>query len=1075
MNRSSRLRSLWPVAVLSASSVLIAGPAAAQEATGQLTGRVTDKTTGLPLAGITVVVQGPQGEDGGITDAQGVYLFTALPVGTYSVHFYTANSATQVQTPPLEISAQKTARANAEIPSEAASAAEQTYVIQRKASSIDVGSSRLATSWDAQAIENLPLANTTFEALIEKAPGAFVDPSGSVSLGGATGLENQYVLDGVNVTGLEYGQLGTRLSSTFVRELQINSAGYAAEYGGAMGGTVNVITKSGSNENHATANLSWAPYWFSKNAHLLGRPTDNVVGLAKPDYDTELAAEGGGAIIKDKLFWWVGLSGRFEKDHVFRIVRAGEADANGDQVLDSSGNPAFHEVQRDRVNRPKHFVQFGGKLDFVPYAGQRLTLSVMAAPSEQRDLHPLGAGQSPLFGEPRWMQAQLSRDSLDTSLRYNGNFLDRHLEIDVLLGLHNEHFNARSPFSELNNTNQIWTQNSDIYSLEGNPGCAPITTAAGTTFNPCGGSIASYYSGGYGELKEWTGNRWQSALKATWRNLWGPVHSELKAGVQMDYSSFDQTRRYSGPTDDEHNLLIYDPANNYAQKWSFFSLPRDKYPFQFAGDSAAALAAAPYYRSNLIANVSSMNTAFFVQESATFLQYVTLNAGLRMEAQQVDDYQGHTFLNLLNVAPRIGVVVDPRGDGRTKLSAHYGQFYETIPMNLAARYFGGEGILQQNLDPASCTRPPSQWKGTSGDTTGCMSNMFPNTSGTSVANNGKDYNVQPNIKGQFNHEIAIGFEHEILENLVLGVDYTRRWLGRVIEDGAAGDFTFVLVNPGQINQGVIEQAEREARDKQTAADNATGTEKGLLQDQADDLKAKLGSLKALQAAPKPERTYNALTFRADKRFSRYFAVRGSYTYSRLIGNYNGLFDADNNYFAPNGGNAFDTPDLWANKRGPLANDRPHSGRLDGYTTIPVSDHDDLTFGLGFSGRSGAPRNYQASLITGLNDVFILPRGSAGRTPAVWQFDAKIAYRHKLKAVQLEAFIDLINILNQQAALQMDDNYTYEPAAAIVNGTKDDLKYAKNAFGQPITKNSNFGNPLAYQAPFHGRLGLRVVY
>lgn len=1069
MNRSSRLRSLWPVAAFSASSVFIAAPVLAQEATGQLTGRVTDKSTGLPLSGITVVVQGPQGEDGGITDALGVYLFTALPVGTYTVHFYTANSATKVETPPLEISAQKTAKANAEIPSEAATAAEQTYVIQRKASSIDVGSSQFGTSWDAKAIENLPLGNTTFDSLIEKAPGAFVDPSGSVSIGGATGLENQYVLDGVNITGMEYGQLGSRLSSTFVRELQINSAGYAAEYGGAMGGTINVITKSGSNDPHATANLSWAPYWFSKSPHLLGRPTDNVVGIAKPDYDTELAAEGGGAIIKDKLFWWVGVSGRFEKDHVFRVVRAGEMDANGNQTLDSSGNPTFHEVQRDRVNLPKHFLQYGGKVDFVPAPGHRLTLSLMAAPSEQRDLHPLGAGQSPISGDPRWMQAQLSRDSLDTSLRYTGNFLDRHLELDALAGLHNEHYSARSPFSDLNDTNQIWHNNQDIYSLEGNPGCAPVTTAAGGTFNPCGGPLGSYYSGGYGEIKEWTGNRWQFGLKAAWRELWGPVHSELKGGAQVDYSTFDQTRHYSGPSDDQHNLLIYDPINDYAQKWSFFSLPKDKYPFQFK-DHEAELAGPDYYRSKLVANVSGLNTGLFLQESASILQYVTLNVGGRLDLQQLSDYQGNSFLSLANFAPRVGMVVDPRGDGRTKVSAHYGQFYESIPMNLAARYFGGEGILLQNYDPGSCTKPPSQWKGTGNETAGCAS------LGAGFQNNGKDYPVQPNIRGQFNHEIAIGFEHELLENLVVGVDYTRRWLGRIIEDGtAAGDFTFVLVNPGQINQSVIDQADREAKAKQAEADAASATDKGHLQDQADDLKAKLGQLKALQQAPKPERTYNALTFRADKRFSRYFAVRGSYTYSRLIGNYNGLFDADNNYFAPNGGNAYDTPDLWANKRGPLANDRPHSGRLDGYTTLPLSDHDDLTFGLGFFARSGAPRNYQASAYPGLNDVFLLPRGSAGRTPAVWQFDAKIAYRHKVQGLQLEAFIDLINLFNQQAALQMDDNYTYDIAAAIVNGTKDDLKYAKNGSGQPITKNSNFGNPLAYQAPFHGRLGLRVVY
>ena len=60
----------------------VAGVARAQEITGRVIGRVTDKDTGAPLAGVTVIVQGPQGEDATITDDRGDYRFTSLPVGT---------------------------------------------------------------------------------------------------------------------------------------------------------------------------------------------------------------------------------------------------------------------------------------------------------------------------------------------------------------------------------------------------------------------------------------------------------------------------------------------------------------------------------------------------------------------------------------------------------------------------------------------------------------------------------------------------------------------------------------------------------------------------------------------------------------------------------------------------------------------------------------------------------------------------------------------------------------------------------------------------------------------------------
>ncbi len=70
---------------------------------------------------------------------------------------------------------------------------------------------------------------------------------------------------------------------------------------------------------------------------------------------------------------------------------------------------------------------------------------------------------------------------------------------------------------------------------------------------------------------------------------------------------------------------------------------------------------------------------------------------------------------------------------------------------------------------------------------------------------------------------------------------------------------------------------------------------------------------------------------------------------------------------------------------------------------------------------------------------------------------------------------LFNIFDQRTALLLDDNYTFDAAAPIVNGTTNDLKYAKNAAGLPIQKNPNFGQPLAYQPPFHGQMGLRFIF
>jgi hypothetical protein len=109
-------------------------------------------------------------------------------------------------------------------------------------------------------------------------------------------------------------------------------------------------------------------------------------------------------------------------------------------------------------------------------------------------------------------------------------------------------------------------------------------------------------------------------------------------------------------------------------------------------------------------------------------------------------------------------------------------------------------------------------------------------------------------------------------------------------------------------------------------------------------------------------------------------------------------------------------------------------------------------------------------------VFLLPRGSGGRTPPITQFDGKISYRHPLNdKTSLEAFLDIFNLFNQQAVLRTDDDYTFDSAAPIVNGTKDDLKFAKNTSGGPVAVNPNFGRAISYQTPIHGRVGLRLSF
>jgi hypothetical protein len=315
-----------------------------------------------------------------------------------------------------------------------------------------------------------------------------------------------------------------------------------------------------------------------------------------------------------------------------------------------------------------------------------------------------------------------------------------------------------------------------------------------------------------------------------------------------------------------------------------------------------------------------------------------------------------------------------------------------------------------------------------------------------------------------------------MQDMTVRLDYQHRWLGTIIEDGYGPGFANgVLANPGHVPGSAIDIATSQ-RD-QTAAAAAANPNDPALASAAQTAAYNLGALQSLGAAPAPERTYDAITLSLNKRFSKNWLTRASYTYSRLIGNYEGLYQNETNYIAPNGGNAYDAPELNVNQNGPLPNDRPHLFRVDGFYRQPVG-RGRVTAGLSFVARSGMPRNYMGNLLPGsaYQLVFLLPRGSAGRTPTVTQLDLKVGYGRPLSPkVNFEAFVDVFNMFNQQTAVAVDDNYTYDAAPPIANGTLQDLKFAKNVSGQPLAKNPNFGQPLAFQAPISGRIGLRLTF
>ena len=1108
----NRIRGGAAIALGVALLLAAGGVARAQETTGRVTGRVTDKDTNAPLGGVTVVLQGPQGEDATLTDDKGEYLFTSLPVGPYVLRFYAANATSQVEQRDVIIGADKMVRVNAKIASTVPAQGQEKYVITGKPPVVDIGSARVGAEFGPDFMANVPL-NRTYGDILSRAPGAFVDPSGNVSIGGSTGLENIYIVNGVNVTGIEYGNLeagtpsiggGTNLPLEFLQQVDVSAGGYQASLGGGMGGVINSVLKSGSNEFHGSVFSYWAPYWLAKDPTPITTVGRSLGYVRMPDYDTSIGAEVGGPIIKDRLFFWGGFAPRFENSHVFRqtYMQLYDPMANGGTggaVTDAAGNPIQIEntYWRARIPESRQIYYYAATLDWIPRPEHHLTLAAMGSPNFNEQMRSFNNVE--FISNPSWAQEKLTKSNSDFVAHWTSKLYDNHWRIDARLGYHYEYLFDRSPNATLNERNQLDYFGANLWDLEHAPGCAPIGT-----FQPC--PVDGYRTGGFGLTRKYNGARTMGDLKSTHLFEAGG-HHDLAFGWHPEYVTFDQERWYSGPPGARGIPSLY-PQDGTFNSFSFFTLQQGEQPSDFGPDGMARypttdLLYPPRYQDSLKANVSSWVNAFFVQEnfSPQGLRNLTINVGARLELQKIYDFHGKAFLDATNISPRVGAVLDPFNDGRSKLSFFYGRYYEAIPLNVASRYFGGEGILSRNNVPFSecANQSPYSWNG-SGEWRNC--NAPPQSQpgqtpvgdnalgGSALYNNGQNYAVQSDLQGQYHNEIVATAEREVIEDMTVRLDYQHRWLGQIIEDGAVDpSLTFVLANPGNVPASAL--AEAKAYKEQTANDlaarqammidddpNTPGNQDAALpglQSAANAAAVRAGTLEGLAAAPKPQRTYDAITVSLNKRFSKNWLTRASYTYSRLIGNYDGLYQAEQNYFAPNGNNAYDTPDLYSNQNGPLPNDRPHLAHLDGFYTTPVGNGF-ITMGLSFAARSGMPRNYVSALIPNQQLIMLLPRGSGGRTPTVTELNGRIAYKRQLSPkVFMETYLDLFNIFNQQEAVLTDDNYTYSMAGAIVNGTPSDLKYAKDVSGAPIVVNPNYGHALLYQRPFNARFGLRLMF
>src|SRR5262249_49448675 len=271
-------------------------------------------------------------------------------------------------------------------------------------------------------------------------------------------------------------------------------------------------------------------------------------------------------------------------------------------------------------------------------------------------------------------------------------------------------------------------------------------------------------------------------------------------------------------------------------------------------------------------------------------------------------------------APRLGAIYDWTQEGRSKVYVHWGRFYESIPMDINDRSFGGEVQYVQDFSSMSTdcgTMQDPRIGGKKGS--GCLANPDVQADQQKLIG-ASGVLIAPGIKPQYLDEVVAGVEYEVIEDLKVGISYQNRRLGRVIEDVSTdGANTYIIANPGEWSS----EQESKLEDQIMRTDDPVL--KGRLQSQ-------LKMFQGIRIFDKPRRDYNALQFTLTRRFSKALYVQGSYTYSRTMGNYPGLVSYDNGQLDPNISSQYDLIELLGNHIGPLRTDRPHYIKIDGYYT-----------------------------------------------------------------------------------------------------------------------------------------------
>ena len=966
---------------LALGACVIGGVQAQTNTAGVVVGRATSGdtiTVANPATGFTRTLT---------VGSDGSYRFSALPTGQYTVTRKLVDGTSSTRNVTVNVGTSSSvdfvAAGGGATTLDAVTVTGSSFI-----NPIDVSSVESTTILTSEQIAKIPVPrDVTSVALL--APGTVRGDAAfgnMASFGGSSVAENQFFINGFNITNSFKNLNFAQIPYEGVAEQQIKTGGYGAEFGRSTGGVVNLITKRGSNEFKAGGNIFWSPKSLSEtNPNLYYNDGQLVSDNSKDNgWAATSAVWASGALVKDKLFAYALLQYGRERIESYPGSATGVG-FGGSNFSNEIKSPKWL-VKLDWNINDSNILEFTGFSDRSKneIAYYRTQFGTAASPSAK-----------PLRSEYQGTE-YIEEGGENYVLKYTGYLTDS-FTLSVLAG---QGKTKRSDYAvTAGGVREAFAGNlfGDV------PGCPRVIDSRPQAVQQATGTIVgcnfigAIFGGPNNEDK-----RDQYRIDAEWQ-LGDHV---LRGGVDID--NFETTDSNA----DEGGVR-----------------------YQYAQSGGRDFVRRTYFRN--AATVEVNQRAFYIEDTWSITDNFNAYLGLRWDTFDNKNGMGQTFAKIDNqFAPRLGFSWDVNGDSTFKIFGNAGRYALPLTANVAIRGASAsryeiQDFVYTGIDPT--TKAPIGL----GDCSFCS---YPDQF---FANNefgvAKDPNaiVSQNLEPMYQDEYILGFQAQLTDNLSGGVRAIYRDLKRAIDDtcdyrpiqeyAEENGLEFNPYNPGFAFCHLYNPGSDGIFNVDVDGD---GTFERI-------------TIPADVLGPKAKRTYSAIEFFFEGVWDKFF-LQGSYTYSKSKGNTEGGVKSDIGQADTGTTQDFDYPELTYGSFGYLPNDRRHSLKLFGNYEI----NDQWSVGANLLVQSGRPvncigiygndpvhyRNSYFSCDSGNpadnvdpthpgnanNGTTIVPRGTAGRLPWSTTLDLNVSYAPAFADGKLKFKVDVFNVLNSDKATSINE-------------------------------------------------------